>query len=940
MPHNSETIRRALDCISPDLPRDEWVRVGMAVKAELGEGGFDLFDGWSAGGESYRPRDALATWRSIREGGAVGVGTLFELAKARGFRFDDADRAAPQSKAERARLKRERAEREATERAERAAAQRAGAEAALARWERAKPSGRSPYLARKRLKPHGCRFAERGALLVPMRDAAGVLVNCQRIEASGGKFFERGARVRACFHVIGDARKAGALVIAEGFATGAAIADSAEAVAVAVAFTCGNLAHVARELRRLYPAAAIVVAADDDRETAQRTGRNPGRDAAQRAAEAVRGAVIVPAPLAEGETDFADLYAARGREAVAAIVRDGLDAARRALAPDSTAPAKPEAVPEPDTEPRDDGLFAVEPEGVFYRERRDGREVLQWVCAPLRVTARTRDADSRGWGYLCEFTDPAGVAKRVAVPAGALAGDAIELRRLLLEEGLAVAQTRARQWLSLFLATRRPDGFALQVESCGWHGENFVLPGRTFGPQAEPIVFQSEDRRDPYRSVGTLDAWRAEVAARCVGNSLLIFAACVAFAGPALDLTGDRSGGFHFFGPSSKGKSTAALIPASVYGRPEVGGFVESWRATANGVEAVAARYSGAVLVLDEIREAEPKEIAGTVLMLGNETGKSRQRAGGGLRARLTWRLLFLSTGESGIEAHAARAGATVDAGALVRLVELPAVQSEEFGAFETLHGATDPASFAETLRAATLRQYGTAGVAWLEWLTAHRTEAASALAENIAELLRDWLRDGDSGQTRRVARRFAQVAAAGELAGRAGLTGWAPGECERAARRQFERWLASRGTRGDAEELAALRHVAAQLAERGASNFSWWHRADDDRAPNPPMRWGLRRLLDGETPIETNSQFGARFGIDSHESQGDTACEFFVLSSAFREHLCAGFEAAFVARVLAKRGHLKPESATRLDRKERLPGIGAARVYRVLPSIFADPAL
>jgi putative DNA primase/helicase len=231
--------------------------------------------------------------------------------------------------------------------------------------------------------------------------------------------------------------------------------------------------------------------------------------------------------------------------------------------------------------------------------------------------------------------------------------------------------------------------------------------------------------------------------------------------------------------------------------------------------------------------------------------------------------------------------------------------------------------------------------VAWLEYLTAHRAEAAAFLAGCIGEVLGEWLRDGDAGQTRRVARRFAQVAAAGELAGRAGLTGWAPGECERAARRQFERWLASRGTRGDAEELAALRHVAAQLAERGASNFVWWHRASDDRAPNPPMRWGLRRLLDGETPIETNSQFGARFGIDAEAAgDGDTAAEYFVTVPAFRAHLCAGFDSAFVARVLAKRGHLKPESATRLDRKERLPGIGPARVYRIAPSIFADPAL
>lgn len=937
--HDIETIRRALGFLNPNCSRDEWVRVAMALRSELGEAGFDLFDLWSSGGESYRAKDCLATWRSVKASGGVTIATLFAMAQARGFAFEARGGAARRpTKEERAAAKKAQAEREARERAERDARHQAAAEQARARWERAKTEGRSPYLARKGLRAHGCRFGPGGALLVPMRDAEGVLWNLQRIEGDGGKYFESGARVSGLFHLIGDAKAADAIVIAEGYATGAALFESAIAegarVAVAVAFSASNVANVAEQVRKLHKRAPLILAADDDAETAERTGRNPGRAAATKAAEAVRGAVIVPTPLDAGETDFADLLKRHGRAAVAGIVCEGIEAARRAIDYQAKqAGADHEA----------DALFALLDEGVFFRERRDGGEVLQWVCAPLRVTARTRDADSRAWGYLTEFRDPAGVEKRLAVPAAALAGDAIELRRMLLEEGLAIAQTRARQWLGLYLATRKPEGFALCVDSIGWHGENFVLPHRTFGAEAEPIVYQADDRgRNPFREAGTLDGWRDEVAARCVGNALLIFAASIAFAGPCLELTGDRSGGFHFMGPSSKGKSTAERVPASVYGRPEPGGFIESWRATANATESVAARYSGTVLVLDEIRESEAKEIAATVLMLGNESGKARQKSGGGLRARLTWRLYFVSSGESGIEAHAARAGGTVDAGALVRLIELPAVMSDELGVFEMLHGATDAASFADALRDATLRHYGTAGAAWLEYLTAHRAEASAFLRECIGELLGAWIKPGDSGQARRVARRFAHVAAAGELAGRAGITGWPAGECERACRAMFERWLDSRGTRGDAEELKALRHVATVLAERGAANFVWWHRAGEDRVPNPPMRWGLRRLLDGETPIETNAQWGARFGTAA-DAQGDpetTSAEYFVLTTAFRQHLCAGFDPQFVARVLFKRGHLKPESQNRLDRKERLPGIGPARVYRIAPSIFADVAL
>ena len=34
-PPSIDAIRAALDCIPPDLPRDEWARVAMALKSEL-----------------------------------------------------------------------------------------------------------------------------------------------------------------------------------------------------------------------------------------------------------------------------------------------------------------------------------------------------------------------------------------------------------------------------------------------------------------------------------------------------------------------------------------------------------------------------------------------------------------------------------------------------------------------------------------------------------------------------------------------------------------------------------------------------------------------------------------------------------------------------------------------------------------------------------------
>ena len=61
----------------PAEDRDLWLRIGMAIKAGLGEDGFALWDEWSRSSERYRETDARRTWRSIRADGGIHLGTLF-----------------------------------------------------------------------------------------------------------------------------------------------------------------------------------------------------------------------------------------------------------------------------------------------------------------------------------------------------------------------------------------------------------------------------------------------------------------------------------------------------------------------------------------------------------------------------------------------------------------------------------------------------------------------------------------------------------------------------------------------------------------------------------------------------------------------------------------------------------------------------------------------
>ena len=78
-------IEAALSFIPSDN-RDIWIRCGMAVKAELGEAGFDTWNEWSATSDKYRAREAAAAWKSFKTAGEIGIGTLFHIAQQNGYR--------------------------------------------------------------------------------------------------------------------------------------------------------------------------------------------------------------------------------------------------------------------------------------------------------------------------------------------------------------------------------------------------------------------------------------------------------------------------------------------------------------------------------------------------------------------------------------------------------------------------------------------------------------------------------------------------------------------------------------------------------------------------------------------------------------------------------------------------------------------------------------
>jgi putative DNA primase/helicase len=552
-----------------------------------------------------------------------------------------------------------------------------------------------------------------------------------------------------------------------------------------------------------------------------------------------------------------------------------------------------------------DGRFDVSSDGVAFVNGEGNRTP---VCAELRIEAETRDAQNQAWGRLLRWYDRDGVRHTWAMPSELMYGESADVLRELASRGLTIAPgPRSRELLLAYLQAWDTRHRARCVDRLGWHGEVYCTPEETIGSRVgERVIFQSAGTIQPeYAIAGTPEEWRASVAALAAGNTRLVFAISAAFAGTLLALTGEDSGGLHLVGPSSCGKTTALRVAASVWGKPET--FMRQWRATANGLEGLAAVHNDGLLCLDELGQMDPKQAGEAAYMLANGKGKARASRTGNARASASWRLLFLSSGEIGITELIAASGKRANAGQEIRLANIPADAGAGMGIFETLHQRHSPAAFASAIGTSASSCYGAVGRDWLRRIVGDRSELPDIMTDGVGQFVAENVPNGASGQVERVARRFGLVAASGELATGYGLTGWNEGDAADSVRACFHSWLEDYGT-GSREDTALLAQVRRFLETHGASRF---------------------QSMGAESATVYNR---AGFWRDK-----DGARQFLVLPETFRSEVVTGFNLADACKVLKTAGILQP-GKDRVTDKARLPGLGSQWVYVLSSAAEVEP--
>lgn len=146
------------------------------------------------------------------------------------------------------------------ERERREAAAVAGARRAERLWEKCKPALGNSYLARKRVPPYGTRVINK-LLVVPLYGERGGLSTLQFISENGNKKFLKGASANGFYILNEDA--GGPILIAEGFATAASLAEACGCMAVC-AFGASVLMRTYELIKKKFPDRKVYICGDND----------------------------------------------------------------------------------------------------------------------------------------------------------------------------------------------------------------------------------------------------------------------------------------------------------------------------------------------------------------------------------------------------------------------------------------------------------------------------------------------------------------------------------------------------------------------------------------------------------------------------------------------------------------------------------------------------
>nr|WP_038251806.1 primase-like DNA-binding domain-containing protein [Xenorhabdus nematophila] len=189
-------------------------------------------------------------------------------------------------------------------------------------------TGESPYLAKKGLQCPNQRLLKDGSLLLVTQTLDGTITGAQIIKPNGEKRLVSGTQKKGSVIPISEITGTlDTIIITEGYATALTVSQLHGGIVLA-AIDESNLPTVAERVRKQWPDAKIILAADNDwheqgeRDKNGRLKKNVGKIAAEKTAKAIGGWVTLPPTALKADWD--DYRQHYGIEATKQAFNNGL----------------------------------------------------------------------------------------------------------------------------------------------------------------------------------------------------------------------------------------------------------------------------------------------------------------------------------------------------------------------------------------------------------------------------------------------------------------------------------------------------------------------------------------------------------------------------------------------------------------------------------------
>lgn len=395
----------------------------------------------------------------------------------------------------------------------------------------------------------------------------------------------------------------------------------------------------------------------------------------------------------------------------------------------------------------------------------------------LEILHILKKTNKQGSALELGYTNILGEQANIIMPRKLIENKA-KIKDFLLENNFPQQDKEGWKTVCEMLQAKEPTAkVGMFVNKTGFWNNGYLLANGSFiGPKENCTLFL-ESELGKYlpdcSTSGSLDDWKTTIAFVAPYSNRIMLAICAALSGSLLKLMGVESGGYHFYGRSSTGKTTLLRLALSTSGPDK---NMQSWNSTETALEEIAYSRSDGFICLDELKAAasNPKAAAQTttsiIYKLSMEKGKATANKYNA--EQYTWNIAILSTGEDSLHKHAESGGFKRKPGEEVRVIDIPADAGKGLGILDTLPpGFINASECVKDLAEQVQQCHGSAQIVFLEKLVAdmNNEDAEIPIKERIRKLMSKFLKDcgvdPNLGTEVRFANRFALAYAAGCLA-------------------------------------------------------------------------------------------------------------------------------------------------------------------------------